>query len=126
MLSLLLVLTCSSSLLLSNSEHCNHTLYQFFRAKALKLEAKLRQRDDELHSSQLTIGEKDKEILQLKEQVKEKQQSNQAEEGLRQEAATLRRELEKARADASSAGSSSKFLPHSFPHIFFHLVLFLS
>ncbi|XP_026446955.1 uncharacterized protein LOC113347498 [Papaver somniferum] len=52
---------------LVRSEYCNRTLYQFFRAKALKLEAKLRQRDDQLNSAEEIILAKDKEILELKE-----------------------------------------------------------
>lgn len=49
------------------NEHCNHALYQFFRSKALKLEAKLRQRDDKLNSAQEALVTKNKEILELKE-----------------------------------------------------------
>lgn len=96
-----------------NREYCNHTLYQFFIAKALKLEEKLCQRDDELHSAQESLGSKDKEIQELKEQLKRKQQDGAVEGGLRQDMSSLRGDLEKARTEAVSAGTSSKGFPFS-------------
>ncbi|XP_026399782.1 early endosome antigen 1-like [Papaver somniferum] len=88
---------------LVKSEYCNHTLYKFFKAKALKLEAKFHQRDDELESAQESIGAKDKEIQELKEKMNEKAQAGTAEEKLRQEVASLRGDFEKPCAEASSS-----------------------
>ncbi|XP_026446830.1 uncharacterized protein LOC113347402 isoform X1 [Papaver somniferum] len=88
---------------LVKSEYCDNTFYQFFKAKALKLESKLRQRDDELESAEESIGAKDKEIQELKENLKEKEQAGPAEEQIHQEVASLRGDLEKARAETSSS-----------------------
>ncbi|XP_026379581.1 uncharacterized protein LOC113274392 [Papaver somniferum] len=39
------------------SEHCNHVLYQFFKAKSLKMEAKLRHRERALSAVEVEIEE---------------------------------------------------------------------
>ncbi|XP_026453939.1 nucleoprotein TPR-like [Papaver somniferum] len=93
---------------LVRSEHYNHTLYQFFKAEALKLEAKLRHREENLNSAEELLAAKDKEILELKEKLKGKQQLGATEAELHQEVDSLEAELEKYRTEASSVGASSK------------------
>ncbi|XP_026410569.1 intracellular protein transport protein uso1-like [Papaver somniferum] len=85
------------------SDHCNHTLYQFFKAKALKLEANLRHREGELTAAEALIAAKDEEILDLKNRLKGKERIGAEEEKLRLEIALARSELETARNDASSS-----------------------
>ncbi|XP_026460477.1 uncharacterized protein LOC113361447 [Papaver somniferum] len=60
------------------SDHCNHVLYQFFKAKSLKLEAKLRHREKELSAAEV-------EIEELKRSLEEKERLGEAEAGLRSE-----------------------------------------
>lgn len=77
------------------SEHCNHVLYQFFKAKFLKLEAKLRHREEELSAAEAEINE-------LRGRLKEKEELGKGEEGLRSELAIVRNELEQTRRSVSS------------------------
>ncbi|XP_026409040.1 uncharacterized protein LOC113304170 [Papaver somniferum] len=84
------------------SEYCNHTLYQFFRAKALKLEAKLRHREEELSTDESLIYAKDKEIQDLKNILKGKEQLGAKKEQFRLDLALTRSELEEARKGSSS------------------------
>ncbi|XP_026429001.1 golgin subfamily A member 6-like protein 6 [Papaver somniferum] len=85
------------------TEHFNNTLYQFFKAKAVNLEAKLRHREEELNAAELIIAARDKEILELKNRLKWKDQLGAEKENLCIEIALVRNELEKARKDASSS-----------------------
>ncbi|XP_026458597.1 myosin-3-like [Papaver somniferum] len=85
------------------TEHCNNTLYQLFKAKALKLEAKFCHREKELNAAEVLIAARDKEILELKNRLKGKEQLGAEEEKLRVELASVRSELEKAQKDASSS-----------------------
>ncbi|XP_026383508.1 pleckstrin homology domain-containing family D member 1-like [Papaver somniferum] len=72
-------------------------------AKSLNLEAKIRHREEELSAAEAVISARDKEILELKNQLKGKKQLGAEEEKLRVELAMTRSELEKVRNDASSS-----------------------
>lgn len=77
------------------SEHCNHVLYQFFKAKSLKLESKLRHREKELSAAEV-------EIEELKKSLKEKEKLGEAEADLRSELVAVRAELEQTRSQVST------------------------
>ncbi|XP_026451056.1 golgin subfamily A member 6-like protein 6 [Papaver somniferum] len=85
------------------SEHCNNTLYQFFKAKALNLEVKLRHREEELNAAEVRIADRDKDILELKNRLKGKDHLGAEKEKLRVDIALVLSELDKARKDASSS-----------------------
>lgn len=84
------------------SEHCNHMLYQFFKAKSLKLEAKLRLREEELTAAETVIADRDREICELKSLLKAKEQQGKEEEKLRNDLAMVRSELEEAKKNSSA------------------------
>ncbi|XP_026430924.1 myosin heavy chain, embryonic smooth muscle isoform-like [Papaver somniferum] len=85
------------------SEHCNHTMYQFFKEKSLKLEAKLCHREEEVSSAEAVISAKDKEILELNNRLKGKEKLGAKKEKLCVELALVRSELEKAGNNVSSS-----------------------
>ena len=70
-------------------------LYQFYRAKYLKLEAKLRHREKELSAAEV-------EIEELKKSLKEKEKLGEAEADLRSELIAVCAELEQTRGQVSA------------------------
>ena len=97
------------------SEHCNHVLYQFFKAKSLKLEAKLRHREKELSAAEV-------EIEELKKSLKEKERLGEAEADLRSELIAVRAELEQTRSQVSTFTGLVLF-PRSMSSFFYFLVV---
>ncbi|XP_026459115.1 uncharacterized protein LOC113359746 [Papaver somniferum] len=95
------------------SEHCNHTMYQFFRVKALKLEAKFRHREEELSTAESLISAKDKEIQDLKDRLKGKEQLGAMEEQLGAMEEQLRTDLSLVHSELEGARKVSSLVKGS-------------
>lgn len=65
-----MTIVCSWLSQIMRSEHCNPTLYRFFKEKALNLEAKLRHREENLNAAEALVAARDKEIIELKNRLK--------------------------------------------------------
>ena len=84
------------------SEYCNNRLYRYFKAKSLKLEGKLRHREAQLSAKESADSSKDKEIAELKDLLRRKQQQGSVEEQLRSDLAIATSRIEQLEKGGST------------------------